>query len=55
MLYLEWIGLLLGVVLATDLILATYRDWHMRQLAIKRGQTLTVKFALSPHRSRTRS
>jgi hypothetical protein len=50
--HLEWMGLLLGLALPADLVCTKYRDWHMRQLAIKRGRTLTRKFALPPHRSR---
>jgi hypothetical protein len=46
---LEWLGLLLGLALSADLICAAYRDRHTRRLAIKRGRTLTAKFALPPH------
>jgi hypothetical protein len=48
--HLEWLGLLLGLALSVDLIRAVYRDRHARRLAIKRGRTLTAKFALPPRR-----
>jgi hypothetical protein len=51
--HLEWLGLLLGLALSVDLIGAVYRvyrDRQARRLAIKRGRTLTAKFALPPRR-----
>lgn len=49
--YLESMGLLVGVALSIDLACAKYREWHAKRLAIKRGRTLTTKFALSAYRS----
>jgi hypothetical protein len=51
MLDLEWMSLLLGLALSVDLVCATCRHWHAKQLAIKRDTTLKAKFALSPHRT----
>ncbi len=50
MLPLEWIGLLLGLAVSLDIVCAKFRGWHSRRSAIKRGRTLTAKYALEPQR-----
>jgi hypothetical protein len=50
MLLLECIGLALAAALSVSLFGEKYRERRARQLAIKYGRTLTVKYALPPRR-----
>ena len=43
---LVWILLVACLVLSADFAWTCYRQWRVRQLAIKRGRTLTQKFVL---------
>jgi len=38
----------LGVLIAADMAWAAFRDHRARRLPIKRGRTLTAKYALPP-------
>jgi hypothetical protein len=43
-----------GVVLSADYAWAAYRDWRIRRVAYKTGQTLTRKFSLPPQKNHAR-
>ncbi len=43
-----WVVLVACLVLSADFAWMCYRQWRVRHLAIKRGRTLTQKFALPP-------
>lgn len=52
MLHFEWMGPLVGLAL---LVCEKNSEWHARRLAMRRGCTLTAKFALSTRRWDTTS
>ena len=49
--YFAWTGTFIGLVLLLDSACARSRNWHAKELAIRRGRTRTAKFTLRPHRS----